>query len=119
MLLHEGWAEAQAWLSPRQLAEKALLVRAGGLPHRLRELVGSNWYHQDSGSVYSVGGALVDFLLRRYGAEKFVRLYVECRPATFDADCRTILGAGVDELNAAFWQDVEQTAAAKETPGGP
>jgi hypothetical protein len=118
-LLGEGWAEAQAWLDPRGLAERALNVRARGQPHRLRELVGPNWYHQNSGPVYSVGGALVDFLLRRYGAEKFRRLYVECRPETFATDCRAILGASLDELDAEFWKDAEKTAAPKEAPGGP
>jgi hypothetical protein len=115
-LLHEGWAEAQAWLDPRNLAEKALNVRAGGQPHRLRELVGPDWYHQDSGPVYSVGGALVDFLLRRYGVEKFRRLYVECRLETFATDCRAILGVDLDDLDAEFWKDAEKTAAPKEAP---
>jgi hypothetical protein len=118
MLLHEGWAEEEAWLSPQHLAEKALNVRAGGLPHRLRELVGPEWYHLDRGPVYSVGGALVDFLLRRYGVEKFRRLYVECRPETFATDCRAILGVDLDDLEAEFWKDAEKTAARKEAPGG-
>jgi hypothetical protein len=118
MLLHEGWAEAQA-LDSRNLAERALNVRAAGQPHRLRELAGPSWYHQDSGPVYSVGGALVDFLLRRYGADRFRRLYVECQPETFAADCRTILGVDLDTLDAEFWKDAEKTAAPKEAPGGP
>src|SRR5262249_50438890 len=80
MLLHEGWATSHSGLHSEDLARGALRVRAMKQPHRLRELLGPQWYHQDSGPVYPVGAALVDFLLRRYGAAKFVRLYVECRP---------------------------------------
>jgi hypothetical protein len=118
MVLHEGWAESQSGYDSATLGERALGVKAAGKAHRLRELVGPRWYHQDSGPVYSVGGALVDFLMRRYGVEKFLRLYVECRPDSFEADCRVILGVGLDELDAEFWKDAERTARAAKAPAG-
>jgi hypothetical protein len=114
MVLHEGWAESQSGFGRDTLAERALGAKGSGKPHRLRELVGPNWYHQDSGPAYSVGGALVDFLLRQYGAEKFLRLYVECRPDTFEADCEAILGVRLDELDVLFWKDAQRTAARGE-----
>jgi hypothetical protein len=118
-LLHEGWAEAQARLDSGDLARIALAARDRGEPYRLVELVGPNWYHKAGIAVYQVGGALVDFLLRRYGVEQFVRLYVECRPATFEADCRRILGAGLAELEEEFWKEARQRAVRVPVRDGP
>jgi hypothetical protein len=116
MLLHEGWASSQSGVNSVDLARTALEVRRQGRAPRLRDLVGPHWYHQDSGPVYSIGAALVDFLLRRHGAEKFLRLYVECRPDTFEADCRAVLGVGLDELETEFWKDAEWTAGPAAGP---
>lgn len=112
-LLSEGWAEAQAGFGPEALARRALAVRRGAFnqpSYGVRDLTGPEWHHQDSGPVYPVGGAFVDFLLRKYGAEKFAELYVRCRPDRFEADCEAILGAGLDRLEQEFWQEAERLA---------
>ena len=78
---------------------------------RLRDMVGPDWYHRDQGPVYSLGGAFVDFLVRRHGAGRFLRLYNEGRPGGFDAACRAIYGCGLDDLEAAFWDEARRLAA--------
>ena len=60
------------------------------------------------GPVYPLGGAFVDFLIRRYGVGRFVRLYNEGKPATFDAACRDIFGSDLDALEAEFWEDARR-----------
>jgi hypothetical protein len=106
--LAEGWAESQSGDSSRDLAMRALAVPSG---HRsLRVLTGPDWYHRDIGPIYDVGGALVDFLLRRYGAERFVDLYFACRPGTFEAECRRIYGVEADALEAEFWAEARRVA---------
>ena len=42
------------------------------------------------------------------GREKFLELYTTCRPATFDADCRRILGLDVDGLDAALRAEIDR-----------
>jgi hypothetical protein len=39
---------------------------------------------------------------------RFVRLYNEGKPATFDATCRDIFGPDLDALEAASWEDVRR-----------
>ena len=36
----------------------------------------------------------------RFGVDKVFKLYNSYRPATFEDDCRRILGPGIDELEA-------------------
>lgn len=74
----------------------------------LRELTDPFWYHHDAGGVYKIGGAFVDFLLRRHGPQRFVKLYFTVRQGTFAADCEKIYGTDLDALEAQFWEDVEQ-----------
>jgi hypothetical protein len=57
-----------------------------------------------------VGGAFVNFLLRRAGAGRFVDLYFACRPGMFEAECRRVYGADLDSLEAEFWEDAERLA---------
>ena len=76
----------------------------------LRELVAPDWYWYPGPAVYDQGGPLANYLLRVYGPERFLKLYTTCQQATFEADCRAILGIGLDELDAAFWADTEQIA---------
>ena len=83
---------------------------ARGSPSYLRELTGPFWYHRDAGQVYSVGGAFVDFLVRRYGAQRFVQLCFTCRPGTFGANCQSIYGTDLDTLEKQFWDDLEQSS---------
>jgi hypothetical protein len=82
--------------------------QAGGVTSHLRELTDPFWYHHDKGPVYSVGGAFVDFLLRRYGPKRFVELYFACRPGTFEADCQRVYGIDLDSLEKQFWEDAER-----------
>src|SRR5262249_7138119 len=58
--------------------------------------------------VYGQGAPLVNTLLERFGPDRFLALYTTCRLATFDADCRRILGVSVDELDAAYRADLER-----------
>jgi hypothetical protein len=120
-LLTEGWAEAQSQ-AREALAAHALHARGGegppGGPRSwrgtgqscLRALTGPGWYRQDSGPVYGVGGAFVDYLVRRHGAEKFLELYFGCAEATFADDVRRVYGVDLDTLESAFWADVERLA---------
>ncbi len=57
MLLHEGWAESQCGLSSEQLAQAALRQREMSPDLSLADLFGPDWYHRDSGPVYTYGGA--------------------------------------------------------------
>lgn len=121
MLLVEGWAESQS-RDGHSLVGRALEARrrraAGESWAAWREpggtclggLTGPTWYHQDSGPVYDVGGAFVDFLLRRGGAGRFVELYFTCGEETFGADCRRVYGADLDTLEKEFWDDVGRRA---------
>jgi len=53
-----------------------------------------------------VGGAFAEFLLRKYGAERFLRLYFACRPGSFEAECLAHLGV-LGSLEAEFWEVIE------------
>ena len=74
----------------------------------LRELTGPTWYHRDKGSVYNIGGAFVDYLVRDHGAERFVDLYLAARPGSFDETFRDIYGRPLDEAEAEFWRECER-----------
>src|SRR5262249_29102917 len=39
---------------------------------------------------------------------RFLKLYTTCQQTTFEADCRATLGIGLDELDSAYWADIEQ-----------
>ena len=128
LLLVEGWADSQAGINPRSQAKWALESRelwrertgAGRDASYLEELVGPTWYHHIGGPMYNVGGSFAAHLLRRYGAEKFLRLYVACRPGTFAASCREVLGVELAELEAEFWEEMERLARGEpEQPGSP
>jgi hypothetical protein len=86
------------------------VAEAQGDVSYLRALTGPSWYHHDAGLVYPVGGAFVHFLLRRYGANRFVHLYFACRPGTFGAECRRVYGADIESLEAQFWEDAGRRA---------
>src|SRR5262249_39764604 len=87
-LLVEGWAEAHTGMTPQKRAEWARQSRAlwrertGAGPDQsyLRELTGPSWYHRIHAAIYNVGGAFAEFLVRKYGPERFLRLYFACRP---------------------------------------
>ena len=89
-----------------ELARAAANSRRENPAIGVRELLGPDWYHRDSGPVYSVGGAFVDFLIRTRGGARFRRFYVECQPDTFEAKCREIFETDLDDLEAEFWDEV-------------
>lgn len=107
-VLVEGWAEAQSGYEPGHLARQAMRARERGADLSLAELTGGDWYCRDLGPVYTHGGALVDYLLCAYGGPKFLELYTTCRPATFAADVRRVLGVDLEQLDRDYWADVER-----------
>ncbi len=114
-VLHEGWAQSRSGETPADLSREALTLRSANQEITLRELLGPSWYHRDLGPVYSVGGAFVDFLIRSRGTKKFLRLYNECRPESFEAVIRDIYEVDIDALEAEFWKDaVQQVSGTNE-----
>jgi hypothetical protein len=121
-LLSEGWAVSQEWVDDRPfLAQMALAARDGkpvnqslqewsGSRSCLRDLTEAKWYHHASGPVYPVGGGFVDFLIRQFGAEKFLELYFTCRAGRFEEDCQRVLGRNLDALEQQLWEDMENCA---------
>jgi hypothetical protein len=109
--LAEGWAESQSGGEPGELAHDAFEERRRGLTPSLAELAGPEFYYHSRREVYLLGGALVDFLLRRYGGEKFFLLCSTCREETFAEDCQCVLGVGLDELDRLYWADVRRQVA--------
>ena len=108
--LHEGWAESQSGVGPVVLARRALEQRSSAPSLGIREMVGADWYHHDAGPVYPLGGAFVDFLIRRDGVGKFLRLYNGSREGRFGAVVREVYGTDLDALEAEFWEDVRGLA---------
>lgn len=106
-VLIEGWAEAMCGLQPGTLARRAWEERANGLVPTLRQIVGPDWYDTDSGPVYTLGGPLVEYILKKWGHQKFLELYATCSRATFAADCERILGVTIDQLDQDYWADIE------------
>jgi len=104
-VLEEGWAQSRCGDTPAALSRNALALRSENPEIGLRELLGPFWYHRDRGPVYSFGGALVDFLIRKHGMNKFLRLYNECRPESFEAVIRDVFAMDIDALEAEFWKD--------------
>jgi hypothetical protein len=109
-VLMEGWAQANQGTPAEELAYTARRDRERGRSLTLRQLVAPDWYWYSGPAAYNQGAPLVNYLLRVYGPERFLRLYTTCQQATFEADCRATLGIGLDELDAAFWADTEQIA---------
>ena len=106
----EGWAQANQGTPAEELARAAWDDREKGRSLTLRQLVAPDWYWYSGPAAYNQGAPLVNYLLRVYGPERFLKLYTTCQQATFEADCRATLGIGLDELDAAFWADTEQVA---------
>ncbi len=117
-LLIEGWAEAHTGMTAQKQAEWAKQSRAlwrertgaGPAQSYLRELTGPSGYHQIHARIYNVGGAFARFVLQKYGAERFLRLYFACRPGRFEEECVIHLGVELDALESAFWAEVERLA---------
>ncbi|MHC5544053.1 hypothetical protein ACYOEI_37985, partial [Singulisphaera rosea] len=109
-LLHEGWAVAQAGLSSFDLARDALDYRKHFGPLRLADMLSSESYHRILEPDYVLGGAFVDFLVRRHGSRVFLDFYNSIRPETVDAACLDHFGVEFDALEVAFWKDAERLA---------
>ena len=117
--LHEGWAEARSGVGTAVLALRAVEHRSAHPSIRVRDMVSRDWYHRDLGPVYSLGGGFVDFLIRKHGAGRFLRLFNEGQPGNFDATCREIFGADLGDLEGAFWEDAEGQVATRRSGGNP
>jgi hypothetical protein len=115
-VLIEGWAQANQGTPAEELAVTAWDDHQKGLSLSLRQLVAPDWYWYSGPAAYSQGAPLVNYLLRVYGPERFLKLYTTCQQATFEANCRATLGIGLDELEAACWADTEQIARRAEPP---
>lgn len=117
-LLIEGWAEALSGTTKQKRAEFALHSRSywrertTGWEQQsyLLELTGPDWYRKIDGPVYNVGGALADFILEKYGAERFLGFYCACRPDRFPLECEAQLGVEFAGFERGFWDFVEQRA---------
>jgi len=108
-VLHEGWAMSQCGDSRYELAKAADQARVKDPGISLRALFGPTWYHRDAGPVYSVGGAFVEYLIRRFDGDRFRQFYLECTPGQFETKCRELFHVPFDELESDFWIDVEAT----------
>ena len=102
---------------PEPLAETALSARGQiavwrGTPAALRSLLSADLYHVGIGQAYELGGAFVDFLLRRYGPDKFLAFYNAIHPDRYESACERILGCSWDSLEQEFWSEVERRANA-------
>ena len=107
-LLSEGWAEANSGQDPVELAQRAAQARARGTEKSIKELTGPEWYGRHQWPVYLFGGPLCNYLLQEYGPERFFRLYIESRPDSFARDCERILGVNLEQLDAAYWAEIER-----------
>lgn len=101
-----GWADPEGYT---MLARRAREAGPRGLP-LVRELLGPEWYHRDRGSVYHIGGAFADHLVRRYGADQFLGFYLAARPGRMDEASRALSGRSLDDLEADFWRECERLA---------
>lgn len=115
-ILLEGWAQANQGTPVETLASTAWDDHEAGRSRALRELVTPEWYWYSGTEAYNQGAPLVNYLLRVYGPERFLKLYTTCGQATFEADCRAALGIGLDELDAAYWADIERIARSSGPP---
>lgn len=103
-LLIEGWARAVEG-HPEPLATTAVKFRHPELP--MEALLAAEGYHRVLPWSYSYGGALVDYLIRHYGAERFLELYNTCRSPSFPADFQRVYGMSFAEMEKAFWREME------------
>ena len=113
-VLYEGWAESQSG-QPMDGRAGELFEQSGwrGEALSVRQLFSPEWYSNGGDAAYFQGGLLVDFLLRRYGGEKFFELCATCRPETIADDCQRIYGIDLDQLNEVFRADVRDRAYGK------
>ncbi len=109
-VLSEGWAEANQGTDPIEQADRVWENIQDGSAFTLRKLAGPDWYDRHDLPAYKYGAPLVNVLLDRFGPAKFLDLYTTCRQATFESDCRRILGLDLDGLDAVYRAEVERLA---------
>jgi len=80
----------------------------GTVPSWIGELTGPHWYHHDAGAVYPIGGAFSSYLIRRYGAGKFVHLYFAVRPGNINQQCKREFEVDLQSIEADFWREQEK-----------
>ena len=107
-ILMEGWAEFAAAADMKELRLRALTQRETGRTYTLQELVGPDWYGRHDYPVYVQGAILVDYMLRQFGPARFVELYASSQRTTFAADCERVLGVSIDQLDQAYWADLDR-----------
>lgn len=112
-LISEGWAESQSGLTSTDLADRALNFYESHKKQRIKTYCSDFWYYSHKPEIYGVGGAFVDYLIRRYGLEKFRELYDTTTAPTFPADCQHTFGVPVDVLEGQFWSDAQHQAYKK------
>jgi hypothetical protein len=110
-VLTEGWAEANQGSDPLEQARFLWERLENGTAYTLRQLTGPDWYNRHEWPAYNQGAPLVNFLLDRFGPERFIELYATCSQATFEADCRRILGLDLDGLDAALRDHLQHLVA--------
>jgi len=130
MLLLEGWAMAMDGHDerlrrdnrPEPMAMTALDARKEfaiwqGTSNCLRAMLSPDMYHFGVSFAYEFGGPFVDFLLRRHGSEPFLTFYNGIHPDSIEADCERAFHCSIDELERAFWEDVELCVQKGKRPG--
>ncbi len=109
----EWAAEAAGWDDAEGYRRLMLRVREMG-PERfsyLRELTSPDWYHRDRGVIYPIGGAFASFVFRKHTPEQFVSLFLGSKPGNLDLMCGRIFQQTPEQLEAAFWMDLEYLIA--------
>jgi hypothetical protein len=105
-LLNEGWAEMHSGERAESCRRQAWLAQREGELFSLRKLTNPEWYHVSAAPMYWQGSVVVDYLLRRFGHEKFLELCATCREASFGDDVKRVLGLSLDELDKAYQKDL-------------
>ncbi|HVW00622.1 MAG TPA: hypothetical protein VHB77_09785 [Planctomycetaceae bacterium] len=100
MVLVEGWAEAVSHANADELRSMAACDQ--DLAVTLADLMSPDWAPIDDGPVYTTGGAFVRQLLDEFGGEKFLQLYLTCRPRTSRADFERIYGTSLEEFEGKY-----------------
>ncbi len=107
-VLVEGWAQAKSGMSREKLVRDAWQARYElSMTWQLDRLIEPSFYERDDGPVYSIGGALVEHLLRRYGPHKFRDLYLNARQPTFASQFEKAYGKTLAEVETQLWQEIE------------
>ncbi|MDB5351825.1 MAG: hypothetical protein JWN86_3072 [Planctomycetota bacterium] len=99
-----GWQDAEGF---GQLAGRARVVGPRSMSF-LRELTSPFWFHRDRTINYAIGGAFADHVVRTYGADRFVALYLASRPGGFEGACQDVLRQPLDKVESDFWHDLER-----------